>query len=401
MDTRVKRVGALVIVVLLAGCASTVRDFRPVREIPELCPLQDAYEALLVTRGLEPIVVAGSEPVQVAWEERGTGDAEWLVVLVHGILSDSRTWRFVAGDLGEDHDLLLLDLPGCGDSDKPDPDGAGPDAYTPDWTAHVLLETIRRRLDGRPGRVALVGHSLGSTIALRMLGDPGLRLEYADVIGRIERMVLLSPVDFAVEKPHPALEKLATTPEVLFVVADWLGILAAEGARTVAQGCRDPECVPRAEALRFIDILEHSDTRAAAVAMIRRTIPYGEDHRPVWDEIEALERDYANVDVRCLILYGARDETFPKSMGYKLRAQLPHAWLRVMADCTHSLMCDAPAACAEHIRTFLETAGAGMPLVLDEVREGKNPLRIAREGRDPDLRHPRDEDRVKKLGSDH
>jgi len=50
---------------------------------------------------------------------RTAGDDGPLLLLVHGITQDSRTWERLAPHLRDDHRLLAPDLPGHGDSDNP------------------------------------------------------------------------------------------------------------------------------------------------------------------------------------------------------------------------------------------------------------------------------------------
>jgi pimeloyl-ACP methyl ester carboxylesterase len=344
---------------LLAACASTYASMPGLT--PEMVGLADAATKLPDERGR----VRGSGAAEIAYRQT-LAESEWLVVLLHGVLSDSRTWDYVAGDLGRDHSLLLLDLPGCGLSDKPAPLAAGPGGYSPTALARHVLCALRARLaaDERAPRVALVGHSLGTMVILRMLGDPALREEFADVVTRVERVVLLSPVDFAVEKKHPMFEKIAKLSGVEVTIADVTEILEERTARAMRQGAVEQDRVPRVEAERMVEVLRDGRRRRAAQAMIRQAVPYIDDKFPDWKRIGALVADYANVDRPCLIVHGACDETFGVAVAYKLQAQLPHAWLRVLADTKHALPSEAPTRCAAEIRAFL--ADGERPRIVDE-----------------------------------
>jgi pimeloyl-ACP methyl ester carboxylesterase len=109
--------------------------------------------------------------------------------------------------------------------------------------------------------------------------------------------------------------------------------------------------------------------------MILQAVPFDlTSRRPDWEAIEVLEADYANVRVPALILWGARDETLPASMGYKLRAQLPDARLRIVEESMHSLPTERPALCAEYIRSFVESAGDGWPAVAEVSPDATAPL---------------------------
>jgi pimeloyl-ACP methyl ester carboxylesterase len=78
--------------------------------------------------------------------EWGSGDR--LALLVHGVMSDSRTWRLVAPALAErGYRVIAVDLRGHGES--------GRGAYSPELFADDLAETLPT------GAELAIGHSLG------------------------------------------------------------------------------------------------------------------------------------------------------------------------------------------------------------------------------------------------
>src|SRR5262249_37269331 len=78
------------------------------------------------------------------------------VVFVHGLACDSTSWRFQVPALASRSRVVLLDLPGHGQSDKPELF-----AYT--LRSHALaLETVLR--EAGVDRGVLVGHSMGTAV---------------------------------------------------------------------------------------------------------------------------------------------------------------------------------------------------------------------------------------------
>ncbi|MHC4931271.1 MAG: alpha/beta fold hydrolase [Planctomycetota bacterium] len=316
--------------------------------------------------------------MKIAFRHTARGAEDRLVVMLHGVMSDRHAWRYTTGDLGRDHRLLLIDLPGCGKSDKPRPEEVGPDGYTPDALARQVWQVVRTRGESY-GRIALIGHSLGSMIILRMLGDPRMRTEYADVIERVDRVVLISPVDFRVATAHAAFRKIVELDGLKVTAADLLGILRDETARAVVDGACRPENMPREEADRLREVLRNPKTRRAAQAMLRQAIPFTDDGRPHHDRICALEADYGNLVEPCMILAGQRDETFPVSMSYKLRAEIPSAKLKVIRYAKHSLPVEVPALCAAEIRSFLIAGGRDDPEI-EKIDNRERRYRVSRPG---------------------
>jgi pimeloyl-ACP methyl ester carboxylesterase len=94
--------------------------------------------------------------------------------------------------------------------------------------------------------------------------------------------------------------------------------------------------------------------RAAAQAMIREAMPWTADGRPDWPRVEALEREYANVDVRTTVVYGARDETLGAVTGWKIASQVPGARLRLVTHSMHMLPSEQPVVLADLVRAFAD-----------------------------------------------
>lgn len=88
---------------------------------------------------------------------RVTGEGPRTAVLLHGIMSDSRSWDDVARDLGDrGFRVIAVDLAGHGDSPRAR-------SYSPAAWADDVLETIEPLLDDAPDLV--MGHSLGGLVA--------------------------------------------------------------------------------------------------------------------------------------------------------------------------------------------------------------------------------------------
>lgn len=100
----------------------------------------------------------------------GSGDR--VALLIHGIMSDHRTWRRVGPALAEQgYRVVAVDLRGHGASGR----AAGPEAYTPEDYADDLVETLPA------GAELAIGHSLGAlTLAAAVERLAPLRAIYVD-----------------------------------------------------------------------------------------------------------------------------------------------------------------------------------------------------------------------------
>ena len=88
------------------------------------------------------------------------------LLLVHGLMTTSYSWRYVYGALGRRFRVIAPDLPGAGRTGKPD---------APSYSAEALAEWIGELTEtlGIRGCLA-VGNSLGGFLCMRLaLRDPG------------------------------------------------------------------------------------------------------------------------------------------------------------------------------------------------------------------------------------
>lgn len=122
------------------------------------------------------------EGVLLHWVEFGQPDDKAPrkppVVLLHGLNDSHLTWMQIAPELARDRRVFVLDLPGHGDSGRPD---AG---YELAWYAQTVASWIEVLGLEACERLDIVGHSLGGGIALMLLQVCRLR---------IRRLVLAAP----------------------------------------------------------------------------------------------------------------------------------------------------------------------------------------------------------------
>lgn len=117
------------------------------------------------------------------------------VLLIHGFMDTGGTWDLVAEPLTcAGHEVLAPDLRGFGSSARV---GAGGYYHFPDYVADVAA--LIDRLS--PGRLAVVGHSMGGVIAAI----------YAGAVGdRVERLVLIEGLGTVGSGPDIAIDRMQT-----------------------------------------------------------------------------------------------------------------------------------------------------------------------------------------------
>ena len=179
------------------GCvSSTYNNMLSEREDPFHRGLLDARDALETQSYVYSTHLADQPAINIVLRAVGDADATRLVILIHGVGNDSSAWRFPLANLAADHRLLLVDLPGCGESDAPDPQELASDGYSPTAMAHRVAQALQAHLTDHelPSEITLVGHSLGGAVVPRMMGCDELRHRYS-ALDRVDRLILLSPLD--------------------------------------------------------------------------------------------------------------------------------------------------------------------------------------------------------------
>ena len=370
--TEIKLIGVCLVAALLVGCATAHRlsssAGRPAllrsslpseRDVPLLAALGTAYDLLPHQTSLVP-TERSNHVVRVAVHEFGPGTRDSLVILLHGVLACHRTWRYVTAELAGGHDVWLVDLPGCGESERPDPTSLEADGYSPAALADRVLQAIAARLNARRfnsplRRVVLASHSLGGMIALRAYGDPILHARHSATLEQIDGMVLFAPSDAAIHSEIPAFRNCVDLKGWKVAIGQPLGLVRHGAEKTIHDGYHTPEHAIQEWADELEHLLSGGGTRRAAQAMLTQAVPWHvKERRPDWPAIQHLASFYANIDVPRLIVWGEWDETLPASMGHKLKDEISHARLTRIERCGHALPTEKPVECAEIISEFVK-----------------------------------------------
>lgn len=236
------------------------------------------------------------------------------VVLLHGLGSRREDWFPTARILAQHHRVTLVDLPGHGVADMPEP-----------FSLERATTSLDRSLaDLRDGPVVLVGHSLGGLIAA------------SEAIARPSRVRGLVLVETAL---RPQL------PEALR--AEWLGRLE-----------REYQDVVRAAYLDFGRDSAQGETLYRRVAvleprMVQRWI------RLAWSA--DLSREARRLAVPVLVVLAerswGREEPWPEVASALGLAGVPRLQATRLADCGHFIMLDRPAELAALIERFAADPG--------------------------------------------
>jgi len=251
------------------------------------------------------------------------------VILIHGLGASAEIWSANIGALASRHRVYVPDLPGFGRTEKPERMDYGPGAYSRfvrDFMAALGI-----------GRAALVGHSLGGGVALRViLDDPG----------RVDRLILLSSAGIGREVSLPL--RIASLPcfdRIFFkpplpVFTRFLHRLVFDPATITGEFAR----------LYYEMFFQPSSVRA--FTGILRSIATLRGARP--GVLEPIREGLGTITAPTLVLWGRQDRILPVNQALDAAGRIPGARLHVFEHCGHMPNVEYPEEFNRLVLDFLK-----------------------------------------------
>ncbi len=268
----------------------------------------------------------------MAYRQAGNGP---VVVLIHGITSDSSTWERVMPYLARRFTVVAPDLNGHGDSAKPKGDySLGAHASS----LRDLLLTLGHE------RATFVGHSLGGGIAMQLsyqFPEMCERLVLVDS-GGLGREVSLLLRAAALPGAEYVLPVLATT-RLLDAGRLATGLLGRVGLRLGT----DIEEMARGHAT-----LSDPAARSAFIHTLRSVVDTG------GQRIDASNRLYLARHIPFLLLWGQHDRIIPVSHGRATHEQIPGSRLEIFTRSGHFPQLDEPERFLDVLGDFIDSTDA-------------------------------------------
>lgn len=257
---------------------------------------------------------------RVAYSEAGEGAP---LVLLHGGMDDSRSWRWQQEGLADAFTVIAWDAPGCGESDDP------PESWRMADYADCLASWLRTIGVDRPH---VLGLSWGSSLALELYrrhpnvptslilasayaGWAG-SLPPSEVANRLESV--LAAADLPRDELLQGWPGLLTTAASTEVAEELSSIWADNGGMAHPAGYR-------------------AMARSMAEADLREVLP--------------------SIRVPTLVLHGELDERAPGPVAADLHASIPTSTLVVISGVGHMCNAEAPDEFNAQVRQFIRSVG--------------------------------------------
>ena len=257
------------------------------------------------------------------------------LLLVHGLMTSSYSFRYVIEPLGEHFRVFAPDLPGCGRSDKPDDRGYGAEALST-WLAELVSAL------GIEGCSA-IGNSLGGYLCMRLaLQDKGA----------FSKLVNIHSPGFPEPRIH-ALHAALSVPRAREALAAWVRNRPLEWAHTNVHYF-DETLKSKEEAREYGAALATPEGSRAFVAYLAETL----DPRSMAAFVKTLTEMRARAaafPIPLLLVYAKQDPMVSPEIGEKLSALVPSAKMVWLDETSHFAHVDSPERLLGPVLDFLTT----------------------------------------------
>jgi pimeloyl-ACP methyl ester carboxylesterase len=266
---------------------------------------------------------------RVAYRQAGSGP---VIVLVHGITSNSKTWQRVMPYLSRRFTVIAPDLLGHGESAKP----------MGDYSLGAYASGLRDLLVALDhDRATFVGHSLGGGIAMQ------LAYQFPE---RCERLVLVDSGGLG--RDVSVLLRMATLPGSelvlpLLATTRLLDVGRAAGGLLGRLGLHagtDIEEIARGHAT-----LADRESRGAFIHTLRGIV------EPGGQRVDASDRLYLAGHIPFLLMWGEHDSIIPIAHGRRAHEQVVGSRLEVFANSGHFPQLDEPERFLDVLIDFMDS----------------------------------------------
>jgi len=275
------------------------------------------------------LAASNGQPVELFCRVSGAGPN---VCLVHGFPTCSWDWAAISDNLSSDHQLLMPDLLGFGDSDKPPGHHYSlveqADFLEALWQHHGIRET------------ALVAHDIGATVAQELLAR---QLEGRLPI-RFTHVVLLNSALYeAVSRPRP-VQKLLAHPQIGPILARLMNErLFTRNLRSVFS---ETHPLSSGTAHDYWVAFRRRST-SPHIHRLLQYIPERHHHHTRWES--AMEHS----PVPLHFIWGMADPVSGAPVAAQIQASIPAARVKTLDDVGHYPHVEVPDQVVAELRTLL------------------------------------------------
>ncbi|MGE6378584.1 alpha/beta fold hydrolase [Peribacillus muralis] len=247
------------------------------------------------------------------------------LVLLHGFLSSSFSFRKLVPHLIKEFNVISLDLPPFGRSGKD---------YRYTYSFRNIAKSVVHFLAGKNiNKFSIIGHSMGGQVSLQLIKH------HPDLV---EHAILLAGSGY--QPSYSGKMKLVSyLPFFSFGIKRYLQHSGIE--KNLKNVVHDPALIDDEMRQGYLGpFTKKHDIFRALGRMLRDK------------EVDLLKDDLHDIQTPCLLIWGRHDRVVPLSIGQRLHDDLPNSELVVIEDSGHLLPEERPTEIYQLIKGFLKEA---------------------------------------------
>ncbi|CAH0254297.1 2-hydroxy-6-oxononadienedioate/2-hydroxy-6-oxononatrienedioate hydrolase [Peribacillus sp. Bi96] len=263
--------------------------------------------------------------IEIYFEHDQIDDSFPTLVLLHGFLSSSFSFRKLVPYLTKEFNVISLDLPPFGQSGKD---------YRYTYSFRNMANSVVQFLKEKDIRAfSIIGHSMGGQISLQLIkSHPDL----------VEHAILLAGSGYQPSYSEK-MKMVSYLPFFSFGIKRYLQKSGIE--KNLKNVVHDPAMIDDEMRQGYLGpFIKKHDIFRALGRMLRDK------------EIDLLKEELADIHTPCLLIWGRHDRVVPVNIGQRLHDDLPNSELVVLEDSGHLLPEEKPEEVYRLIKGFLGVA---------------------------------------------
>lgn len=244
-----------------------------------------------------------------------------VIVLIHGFLSSSFSFRKLIPYLKENFTLYSIDLPGFGESEK-----SKTFPYSLQNYGQLIIDFIDQM---QLGKVNIVGHSMGGQIglhAVRIAPD------------KISKLVVLGCSAY-IKRAGGLLRSCCYIPLFSLGIRYW--VQRKDIRKNLLEVVYDPKLIDDEMITGYQKQLLDKNFYHSLVQLVRGR------------EGDLESEDLLKINHPCLLIWGKEDKVIPVGLGHRMHFDLPNSTLKIYERTGHLLPEEIPDKLNKDICEFL------------------------------------------------
>lgn len=265
--------------------------------------------------------------IKIYFEKHGNGPV--TLIFIHGFACSHLNWYILKSFFEtSQHTLYFIDLKGFGYSDKP---------HDKKYSIRDQAEIVRSFItEKKLTNCTLIGHSYGGNVALLT------SILLSDTF--IKKLILIGTQAYI--DTLPRFIKILKTPLFNRFALLILYLLPHAISRVLKRIYYNPAKVTNEIIALYKPFYKKPVMQYTYIHTAKCIIP---------DNYEDIIKQYKNIKIPVLLLWGRHDRVVSKRYGYRLKEAIPSATLEIIKNCGHNTMEECPEESCKLIRNFVKS----------------------------------------------